>query len=70
MNQTIKDKINTLTKDQLANAIGHYTQYTLLPRHEQIMLNMQYRMDNRWNAMTKEMIDYVREVYEEKIKNA
>ena len=67
MNQEIKDLIKDQPIDKLANAIGHYTQYTLLPRSEQIFLSMQHGMDGRWAMKAKEMIDYVREVYEEKI---
>ena len=68
MNQTIKDKIARLNTTQLAKAIGHYTQYTLLSGGQKMQLVLQFGMDQGWQNKAETMIDYVREVYEEKIK--
>lgn len=69
MNQKIKDLIKVQSKDKLATAIGHFVRYDNLGRAEKIMLNMQYGMDDNWAIQAKKMIDYVREVYEEKLKD-
>jgi len=69
MNQKIKDLIKEQPLDKLANAIGGFVQWELSSRYEKIMLNMQYGMDDRWAIEAKKMIEYVREVYEEKLKD-
>ena len=69
MNQKIKDLIKAQPKDKLATAIGHFVRYENLGRSEKIMLNMQYGMDDKWAVKAKRMIDYVREVYEEKLRD-
>lgn len=69
MTEEIKDLIREQPLDKLANAIGHYVRWDNLTRHEKIMLNMQFGMDDAWGVQAKKMIEFVREVYEEKLKD-
>ena len=65
----VKEAINKQPNDKLATAIGHFVRYDNLGRADKIMLNMQCGMDDSWAIKAKQMIDYVREVYEERLKN-